>query len=136
MIKTDIQIRFSDVDMLQHVNNIVLQEYYDLGKVDYFQRVMKLPPLWDKIAFIAVNTNTNYYEEVRVENNFYVTTYVSKLGRKSLTFVQEIVERDTSKVKSRSESVLVAFDLERREGIEVAQHFRDLLIAYEENLEV
>ena len=29
--ETDIQIRFDDIDMLGHVNNVNLQHYFDLG---------------------------------------------------------------------------------------------------------
>ena len=39
--KMPIQIRFNDVDRYGHVNNNAYFSYYDLGKVDYFNAVMK-----------------------------------------------------------------------------------------------
>ena len=42
-----IQIRFSDVDRLNHVNNACYLNYFELGRVKYFNEVFK-----DKINFI------------------------------------------------------------------------------------
>ncbi len=136
MIRTDIQIRFSDIDMLGHVNNIVLQNYYDLGKMQYFIDVLGFPPLWQDEAFIVVNTNTSYFEEVLVDDELYVTSRISTLGTKSVTFVQEIISAKTQKVKSHSESVLVAFDLRARVGVLVREELRLMIVAAESDVVV
>ena len=36
---TDLQIRFSDVDVLGHVNNTVYLSYYDTGKAWFFSEI-------------------------------------------------------------------------------------------------
>ena len=41
-----IQMRFNDVDALGHVNNSMYQQYFDLGRVDYFLRMPGGRPLW------------------------------------------------------------------------------------------
>jgi acyl-CoA thioester hydrolase len=38
---TPIQIRFNDIDKLNHVTNSVYQQYFDLGKMDYFNDVLQ-----------------------------------------------------------------------------------------------
>ncbi|MFI3315478.1 MAG: thioesterase family protein [Rikenellaceae bacterium] len=131
MITTTIQIRFSDIDMLGHVNNIILQQYYDLGKVDYFKDVLSMPPIWREVAFVAVSTATNYFEEVRIEDHVNVITKVTKLGTKSVTFTQEIVDYTTNTIKSRSESVLVAFDLKLRTSIDIKSSWRDKILDHD-----
>lgn len=35
MIETQIQMRFADIDVLGHVNNVNQQHYFDLGKCDF-----------------------------------------------------------------------------------------------------
>ncbi|MFI3283214.1 MAG: acyl-CoA thioesterase [Rikenellaceae bacterium] len=119
------------LDMLGHVNNIVLQNYFDLGKMQYFTDVLGFPPLWSEEAFIVVNTTTDYFEEVRIEDRFYVTTRVEKVGTKSITFVQDIVSSVTQRVKCHSRSVLVGFDLRRRVGIEVRPELREMILVHE-----
>ena len=41
IIKTPIQKRFSDVDSFCHVNNVSQQMYFDLGKQDFYQTVIR-----------------------------------------------------------------------------------------------
>ena len=36
MIETQIQMRFADIDVLGHVNNVNQQHYFDLGKCDFY----------------------------------------------------------------------------------------------------
>ncbi len=131
MITTHIQIRFSDIDVLKHVNNIVLQQYYDLGKVEYFQKVLGVSPMWVDHAFIAASTQTDYFEEVKVDNKIAVRTSIAKIGTKSITFQQEIIEPDSDRVKSSSKSVLVAFDLNERCSMEILPKWRKLIEEYE-----
>ena len=37
---TPIQIRFNDIDQLGHATNSVYQQYFDLGKMAYFDHVL------------------------------------------------------------------------------------------------
>lgn len=39
VIKTPIQMRFSDVDSFGHVSNVAQQIYFDLGKTELFQQL-------------------------------------------------------------------------------------------------
>ena len=42
MIETQIQMRFADIDVLGHVNNVNQQHYFDLGKCDFYKQVLVL----------------------------------------------------------------------------------------------
>ena len=44
MIETKIQMRFADIDVLGHVNNVNQQHYFDLGKCDFYKQVLGLTP--------------------------------------------------------------------------------------------
>jgi acyl-CoA thioester hydrolase len=35
-----VQIRFADIDVNGHVNNVVFQHYFDLAKVGYFNTIL------------------------------------------------------------------------------------------------
>ncbi len=133
MIKKEIQIRFTDIDMLGHVSNIFIQQYYDIGKMSYFTDVMGMPFLWKKEAFIVVAINNNYIGEIKAEEQIVINTKVVKVGSKSITFLQEIVNSMTLEIKGRSESVLVAFDLEERKSFEIYQHWREKIEKHEES---
>ena len=38
--QTDLQIRFSDVDVLGHVNNTIYLSFYDTGKAWFFSNIL------------------------------------------------------------------------------------------------
>ena len=48
MTTTPIQMRFADVDMLGHVNNVNQQHYFDVGKAISSRRCSILRPIGNK----------------------------------------------------------------------------------------
>ena len=45
-LTTPVQQRFSDIDSFHHVNNVAQQMYFDVGKVDYYQKVLGEEGIW------------------------------------------------------------------------------------------
>ena len=41
IIKTLIQKRVSDIDMFQHVNNVSQQMYFDVGKMEFYEKARR-----------------------------------------------------------------------------------------------
>lgn len=121
---TPIQKRFADIDMLGHVNNVNQQHYFDLGKSDYFMQVINGPTAWNKQGLIAVATNTNYMAQIRYQEPIEVRTRLEKIGNKSLTLFQQIVNTQTEEIKSESRSVLVAFDFVAQLSIPIPPDWR------------
>lgn len=126
-IITGVQKRFSDVDSFQHINNVSQQMYFDLGKVDFYRRVLGEEVLLDKLRIITVSTTTSYLNQIRFEDDIRVTTTCSKVGNKSLTLSQQILCGEV--VKSESRSIMVAFDFEAQEAVAVPDSWRERLSA-------
>lgn len=124
MIVTKIQIRFADIDVLGHVNNVNLQHFFDQGKVDYIQKVLGLSGVWRKEGFVQARTETDYLAQVFMEENICVRTGVCRLGNKSLTFCQQIYNADTGEIKAASVSVNVAFDFEEQHSVSISDKWR------------
>ena len=74
MTTTPIQMRFADVDMLGHVNNVNQQHYFDVGKSDFFAQVLDPAPNWKQEGLITVSTRTDYRGQIRMEDPIVVTT--------------------------------------------------------------
>lgn len=43
VVESKIQIRFADADCLNHINNVNLQHYFDIGKMDFYEKVLGKP---------------------------------------------------------------------------------------------
>ena len=110
MTTTPIQMRFADVDMLGHVNNVNQQHYFDVGKSDFVAQVLDPAPNWKQEGLITVSTYNDYLAQIRYGEPIAVLTRIEKVGNKSFTLFQQIVNTATQEVKTQSRSVLVAFD--------------------------
>lgn len=117
-IRTEIQKRFSDIDSFRHVNNVSQQMYFDVGKSDFFDRLLGPEILFAPVRIITAATDTSYMGQIRFEDRIAVTTCVERIGTKSLTLLQRIVADDGT-VRSQSRSVMVAFDFEAQQSVPV-----------------
>lgn len=125
---TPVQKRFSDVDSFMHVNNIWQQSYFDMGKTDFYVKVLGIPGVFDKLRIITASTHTDYLGQVRLMDDIVVTTDVSRLGNKSMTLHQRIMCGD--KCLTESSSVMVAFDFELQQTILLPDEWRRALEEY------
>ena len=126
VITTPIQIRFGDIDIFHHVNNVSQQSYFDLGKMDYFRKVAATDISSDTPRIVAVSTATDYFGQIRVHDDIAVVTRVVKIGTKSLTLLQQIV--CGGEVRSESRSVMVAFDFDRQISVPVPEEWREKML--------
>ncbi|MBO5890504.1 MAG: acyl-CoA thioesterase [Alistipes sp.] len=125
---TAVQKRFSDVDSFMHVNNIWQQSYFDMGKTDFYTKVLGITGVFDKLRIITASTHTDYYGQVRLKDDIVVVTDVSRLGNKSMTLHQRIMLGD--KCLTESSSVMVAFDFETQQSVPMPEEWRRKLEEY------
>lgn len=129
-LRTDIQMRVSDIDMFHHVNNVSQQMYFDLGKRDLYAQVLEIDVLAGALRIVAAATSNSFIRQVRMGDNLFVTTTVERIGNKSITLFQQLIAREadgSEVVKSESRSVMVTFDFERQESVPVPAHWRERL---------
>ncbi|KAA6348575.1 hypothetical protein EZS27_003985 [termite gut metagenome] len=125
-----IQIRFTDVDRFGHVNNTIYFTYFDLGKIEYFASACPVMDL-RKDGLAVVHIETDFLSQIVANDRIAVQTAVSEIGNKSLILIQQIIDTTVNEIKCRCKSILVAFDLERRESKEVPQEWKEAICRYE-----
>lgn len=128
VVITEVQKRFSDVDVFRHVNNIHQQEYLDLGKTDYYNKTIGFDIIFGGLVMMIVAVRTSFVGQLRYSDRTYVKTWVKSIGTKSVTVAQQIVNRladGTEEVRTEGETVLVAFDREAQQTVEIPQEWRD-----------
>lgn len=122
------QKRFSDVDSFMHVNNIWQQSYFDMGKTEFYSKVLGITGVFDKQRIITASTHTDYIGQVRLQDDIEVVTDVSRIGTKSMTLHQRIMSGD--KCLTESSSVMVAFDFELQQTVAIPEQWRVKLEEY------
>lgn len=118
-------MRFADIDSFGHVNNIAQQAYFDLGKTALFQELWQQTGALRRIPAIMVSVQTDFMEQLFYGDNIVVITEVESIGTKSLTLNQTIVRGE--QICTRSRTVMVCYDSERKASIEVPDEWRDIL---------
>ena len=125
-LTTPIQKRLSDVDVFRHVNNVSQQMYFDVGKVEYYDRVLGAEVLEGLLRIVTAATSTSYVSQARFSDALHVTTVCEKVGGKSIVLLQRLWAGE--RLCSESRSVMVAFDFEAQQSVAVPDAWRERLL--------
>ena len=126
-LEPPIQKRLSDIAPLKHVNNVSQQMYFDVGKMEYYDRVLGAEVLLGDLRSVTVSTSTSYMGQIRMYDDLRVTTTCERVGTKSMTLFQQLLVGD--EVRSESRTVLVVFDFERQQSEPVPDTWRERPLA-------
>ena len=106
-----LQIRFGDYDTFGHINNNSYMAYLDLGKSEFLCYIMGKRSVPSEFAAAIVNINVDFLAPTTIGENIEVRTGVVRLGERSFTVYQRIVNPDTEVVKVQATTVLAGFDI-------------------------
>ena len=129
--RADIQIRFSDVDVLGHVNNTNYFSFYDTGKALYFSEVTGQQMEWSKIDRVIANIDCAFIEQIVYGEDIEVLTRVTSIGTKSFAMQQMLRNKKTGAVKSVATTIMVTIDPDTHKTVPVSEENRRALEAYE-----
>ena len=128
---TPIQIRVNDIDALNHVNNSVYQQYFDLGKVAYFDRVLEGHLKLESEGLVLASITIDYLKPITLYDSIEVYTRIYEMGNKSLKMGQEIVNRASKETYTTSRSVLVCFSNSSGLSIPIPLLWRERIADFE-----
>ena len=128
-----VQIRFCDIDKLDHVNNSVYHNYIELGRVTYFKEILKDRVNWSEAGFILGRTEIDHRVQVHLNDDIYCCTKAVKFGTKSITFKNAIVKKVNGEFIECAGviGILVAMDYRNNISIPLPALWRELMEAYE-----
>lgn len=130
--KKRIQIRFGDIDIMGHVNNGVQLSYLDLGRLDYFEQVYGQTIDWNDAALIVAHLEIDYLSPILLKDKIEVHTCIHKIGNKSVSMTQNIVDIATGEIKTRTNQVMVAYSQKFGESIKVPETLKIRIREFEE----
>jgi acyl-CoA thioester hydrolase len=122
----DCHVRFSDVDIYGHVNNVKYFEYYQEARLAFLGGLRDHQAEPD-LGLVVARLDVDYKRPILFRSQPYVVeSWVTRIGGSSFGLAAEILDGAT--LLSRAEAVMVAFDL-------AAQRSRPLTGAERERLE-
>ncbi len=120
-----VHVRFSDVDVYGHINNVKYFEYLQESRIRWFAalaRDLDLPPM----HFVVAQTDVDYRMPILFRPEPYdCWTQLGGFGRRSMTVHSEICDGDTVLARAKVSSVF--YDLEAQRSVEPPVALRDRL---------
>lgn len=126
-----IQIRFSDIDAIGHINNNIYFSYFDLGKTNYFENLRSSYVSWTDGIIVVAHLEVDFIAPVFYKESIAVDSKIMKVGNKSAVFLQQIRNTLTNEIKCRCTSVVVAFDPKTNKGMAMPDIWRRGMSDYE-----
>ncbi|HEX4684057.1 MAG TPA: thioesterase family protein [Gemmatimonadaceae bacterium] len=121
--RTHVQMRFGDTDALGHINNASFASYAELGRLDFLSK------LGGSVrSLILASLYIDFRRQVNLADDLYVESWVSKLGRTSVTLEQTIYANDEKAADVKS--VVVHFDYATNKPTELTPEIRAALAAH------
>ncbi|GAB2444843.1 hypothetical protein GCM10027062_26520 [Nocardioides hungaricus] len=109
-----VQVRFSDVDVYGHVNNVKYLEYLQESRIAMTARI------WeglDPVSIVVAQTDVDYLRPILFRPEAYdAWSWVSRVGTRSATIESQICDGDT--VLARARVAMVFFDRGGQRSVE------------------
>jgi len=122
--KFPIQVRFSDVDSLGHVNNAYYLSYFEMARVLFMNENIGKNWNWEKKGMILKKNEVEYIEPVYLYDHVEIEIIPVHLGNTSFTL--DYVLYASGQVKCKGRSVMVCFDFVTNEKTQVYDEFKTL----------
>lgn len=126
-----VQLRFNDIDILGHLNNIVYFSLYDLAKARFLEQVKKGNIDFRKVECVIANVNCTFIKQIRFGEEIDVRTRCIRIGDRSFTLRQCLVETPTQEIRSICDTVMVSFDPSSASSCPMSSELRAAILNYE-----
>ena len=117
-----IYVRFSDIDVMGHVNNAVYLNYFESARMDFFNELLGKDWDWINNGIILLKNEIEYLQPVVLHDEPKIYLSVEKLGTKSFVLGYQLVVN--KKLYTRGTSTLVCFDYTKKISIEIPENLR------------
>jgi acyl-CoA thioester hydrolase len=133
----ELQIRWADLDALNHVNNVRLMEFLQDARVDLFARGLPVDELTglardgnSDAGFVIARQAVDYLAQIFLtDRRLSIETTVRRLGRSSVT-MQQIVRNPNGVSVAQAEIVLVCIDRATSDSRELPETWRTFFTEY------
>lgn len=127
-----IQVRFGDLDRLGHVNNANYQQYYDLGRMAYFDLLPAPRPDWDGRVPVIAHLELDFLAPVTMQDAVSVCTRVVHVGERSFQFEQLLYHRvGKPLIYSRCLSTMVGFDAQKAISAPLPDSWKQAILTFD-----
>lgn len=122
-----IQVRYSDVDAMNHVNNASYVTYLEVARVALWRERLGFNGSARDLPFILARVAVDFRSPISLEEEVTVGVAVSRIGRSSFSLSYRI--EASGRLAAEAESVQVSYDYAGARPAPLPEEFRARLAA-------
>jgi acyl-CoA thioester hydrolase len=128
-----IEIRYGDLDPQGHVNNAKHLTYFEQARIAYMLELglFTKDQSFMEIGVILADVHITYLMPIYFGERIKVGVRTVKMGNKSMTWKQNIVDARTGKELAKGDVVLVAYDYREEKTINIPHEWREVIKRFE-----
>jgi acyl-CoA thioester hydrolase len=132
---TTLEVRWRDVDALDHVNTAVYFNYLEQARLHYMRELGFLPPNSTDVGVIIAEASCQFKSPLKLGEQVTIRARVSEFRRSSFIFEYRI-EGESGRLAATAQTVLVCYDYEGQRPSPIPDEWREAFIAYEPGLQL
>ncbi len=131
--KVKVEVRFSDLDAMRHVNNARYLTYIEEARIAYFNEIFKRERSSLDYSAIVARIEIDYLQPINLGDKVEIYTRVSKFGNKSSDMENLIMIERGGKQFAAATAVtkLVAYDYEKLQSIQIPEDVKRKIEEFE-----
>ena len=127
------EVRYGDLDPQGHVNNAKYLTYFEQARIYYLVRLglFKKDQSFMEVGVIIADIHIAYHAPTHYGDSIRVGVKTTKIGNKSMTVEQCVLNKDTGQIMAAGTVILVAFDYAAAQPIPVPDTWRKKISEFE-----
>jgi acyl-CoA thioester hydrolase len=132
-VVVDVVVRWSDMDALGHVNNILYLQYFETARIEYLMRLGMEPPgpTWREYGLIVAANNCRFKAPVTYPDTLAVGARVAALGDDRMLLEHTAFSHQLGKVAAQGDALLVSYDYAAGRRTSLHADLREAILALE-----
>lgn len=120
-LSTTVEVRFSDLDAYNHVNNAVFLTYLETARTKLFKDVFR-DLSGQGIFLLLVRAECNYKRPIQLYDPVVITLWIAATGKSSFDIEYEIHDGQ-GQTFATARTVMVCFDDEKKQVVPLPETF-------------
>lgn len=122
----EIKVRFSETDLLGHVNNSNYFVYIEEARIEFLKKVFPEK----KRTFVVASVSCDFIRQAFFDQKLMIHTSIVEIGNKSFTLVHEILDKENGHLIAKGQSVVVYFHFQKQKSEALTPDMRERLLEY------
>ncbi len=127
------EVRYGDLDPQGHVNNAKYLTYFEQARIYYLIKLglFSKDQSFMEVGVIIADIHITYHSTTHYGDDIKVGVKITKIGTKSITVEQCVMDAKTGKLMASGTVVMVTFDYEGLKTIPVPEEWKQKISAFE-----